>query len=104
MVVVAVKVTDHKKAVTPAIKAGKAVFVEWPLGRGLDETKELAALVKQHGVKGFVGAQAMQSPALRKIAEVIKSGGIGRVVGTSISGIVPKEIGYWGPWITERST
>ncbi|KIP11347.1 hypothetical protein PHLGIDRAFT_124987 [Phlebiopsis gigantea 11061_1 CR5-6] len=104
MVVVAVKVTDHKKAVTPAIKAGKAVFVEWPLGRGLDETKELAALAKQYGVRAIVGAQATQSPVLRKIAEVIKSGGIGRVLGTSVSGMLPKELGYWGPSITERST
>ena len=67
MVVVAVKVGDHKKAAVPAIKAGKAVFVEWPLGNGLEETKELAALAKQYGVRGIVGGQAVQSPALKKV-------------------------------------
>lgn len=68
MVVVAVKVTDHKEAARPAIKAGKAVFVEWPLGRGLRETQELAELAKQQDVRSIVGAQAVQSPALRKVS------------------------------------
>lgn len=67
LVVVAVKVTHHKEAVLPAINAGKAVFVEWPLGNGFSETEELAALAKEKGIRGIVGAQAVQSPALRKV-------------------------------------
>lgn len=67
MVVVAVRVGDHRAAATPAIRAGKAVFVEWPLGRGLEETSALAALAREKGVRGMVGAQAMQSPALHKV-------------------------------------
>lgn len=33
MVVVSVKTPLHKELATPALKAGKMVFVEWPLGK-----------------------------------------------------------------------
>lgn len=67
MVVVAVKVGDHAAAALPAIDAGKQVFVEWPLGRGLAEAEELARRAREKGVRAIVGNQARQSPALLKV-------------------------------------
>ena len=67
LVVVAVKVGAHRDAVLPALEAGKDVFVEWPLGKNLRETLEIAELAKKKGVRTMVGAQGRQSYATRKV-------------------------------------
>src|ERR1700733_2194687 len=43
IVVIAVKVPDHRELVLAALAACKHIYCEWPLGRDLAETKELTA-------------------------------------------------------------
>lgn len=71
MVVVAVKVTDHKRSVLPALHAGKRVFVEWPLGRNVEEAKEISEVAQSMGIQGVIGDQVLQSPALRKVCLIL---------------------------------
>ena len=68
MVVVSVKTPLHKQLAIPALKAKKQVFVEWPLGNGLAEAKELASLAKEQGVKTVVGLQARRTPVITKVS------------------------------------
>ena len=68
LVIVTVKVTDHKAAVFPAIEAGKDVFVEWPLGKSLEETVEIAQKAKAKGVRAMVGTQAIHTPIVKKVS------------------------------------
>ena len=85
MVVVAVKVPEHRKLTLPALKAGKDVFVEWPLGNGLQEARELAGVAREKGVRTMVGLQARCAGSIRKVSwsslalilafEVLVSGG-----------------------------
>ena len=42
IVTIAVKVPDHRELVLAALGAGKHIYCEWPLGRNLAETEELA--------------------------------------------------------------
>jgi len=51
----------------PALEAKKDVFVEWPLGNGLKEAEELAALAKKQGVKTLVDLQIRLAPSIRKV-------------------------------------
>ena len=51
----------------PALEAGKDVFVEWPLGNGLKEAEEMAALAKAKGVKTAMGLQARCLPIVLKV-------------------------------------
>lgn len=67
MVVVSVKVPMHKELTMPILKAKKDVFVEWPLGNGLQEAEELAALAKKQGVQTVVGLQARNLPIVLKV-------------------------------------
>ena len=46
LVVVTVKVPHHREVVTTALQAGKMVLCEWPLGNGLAEAEEPAALAR----------------------------------------------------------
>lgn len=63
---------DHKAAVVPALKAGKDVFVETPLGNGVAEAEEMAALAKEKGVKTIVGYQSRFVPAVLKVTAMIR--------------------------------
>ena len=68
LVVVTVRVTDHRANAVLALEAGKDVFVEWPLGRGFAEGKELVELARKKGVRTMVGTQATQAPFVRKVS------------------------------------
>lgn len=74
----------HKRYALPALHAKKSVFVEWPLGNGLREAEELAALAKQQGVKTAVGLQARLLPSVQKAKSIIESGALGRILGTTL--------------------
>ena len=66
-VAVSVKTPDHAAAIKPILAAKKDVFSEWPLGKNLEETRELAALAKEAGVRTLIGTQAWQSPLVNKV-------------------------------------
>ena len=74
----------HKQLALPALQAKKSVFVEWPLGNGLQEAEELAALAKKQGVKTAVGLQSRLLPSVQKAKEIIDSGALGRITGTTL--------------------
>ncbi|CAD6575316.1 MAG: transcription regulator gal80 [Alectoria sarmentosa] len=84
LVVVSVKTPYHKQLALPALHAKKSVFVEWPLGNGLQEAEELAALAKKQGVKTAVGLQARLLPSVQKAKSIIDSGTLGRIIGTTL--------------------
>lgn len=66
-VIVAVKAPQHKDVLLPVIQAKKPFFVEWPAGRNVQETRELADAARQNGVRSIVGLQGRQSPVLNKV-------------------------------------
>ncbi|RFU30915.1 hypothetical protein B7463_g5430, partial [Scytalidium lignicola] len=84
LVVCSVRVDRHAGSVIPSIKAGKDVYVEWPLEANYHIAKELTELVKKHNVKSFVGLQGNFSPVVKKIKEVIANGDIGDVLSSIV--------------------
>jgi hypothetical protein len=67
LVVVGVKVPLHKQLALPALKAGKDVFVEWPLVTGEDEAQELVREAKEGGGRTIVGLQLRCSLTILKV-------------------------------------
>jgi predicted dehydrogenase len=84
LVVVSVHLSGHKSAVWPALEAKKDVIVEWPLGKTLAETQEIADFARKQGVRTAVGLQGRQSPAVRKIKQLVETGKIGRVLSSHV--------------------
>lgn len=82
VVTVAVKVPAHKDLVMAALAAGKAVYCESPLGATLAETEEMAQASK--GQHTAIGLQGRHNPAVRRAAEMILSGKLGRVLSARI--------------------
>ena len=78
VVVVTVKVPEHRAIVLAALAAGKHVYCEWPLGRDLAEAEEMAAAASQAGVHAAVGLQGANAAAVRHAAKLVREGAIGR--------------------------
>ncbi|EXJ77017.1 hypothetical protein A1O3_10174 [Capronia epimyces CBS 606.96] len=88
MVVVSVKVPHHYELLKAALAAPtkKDVFVEWPLAANLREAEELTGLAAARGVRTMVGLQARQNPSIRRARELVASGALGDILGTTMLG------------------
>ena len=86
LVVVTVKVPYHFELVKAALKAGKHVYCEHPLGNGLEETKQLAALAEESGVVAVAGTQMVNAPEVLYLKKLIEDGYVGKVLSTTLIG------------------
>jgi len=99
IVAVTVKVPHHLELVTAAIAAGKHVYCEWPLGNGLAEAEEMAALARARGVLGVIGTQARLAPEIEYLRQLIADGFVGEVLSTTL---VAHSGGNWGGVIAAK--
>jgi predicted dehydrogenase len=87
LVVCTVRVDRHLATIGPSLKAGKDVFVEWPLGKSAKDARELLRLKNEGKVKnGVVGLQGRQAPAVKTLKGLVENGRIGKVLSSSWSG------------------
>ena len=84
LVVISVKVPQHRELVRAALNAGKAVYCEWPLGNGLAEAVEMADLARAKKVKTAVGLQARAASSINYVRDLIAQGYVGKVLSTSV--------------------
>ncbi|WP_305785203.1 Gfo/Idh/MocA family protein [Symbioplanes lichenis] len=78
IVTIAVRVPAHHDLVLAALDAGKTVYCEAPLGVSPEQTRALAAAAGPG--RHVIGLQGRLNPAVRRAAQVIAGGGIGRPV------------------------
>lgn len=78
IIAVTVKVPEHRAIVLEAIKAGKHIYCEWPLGRDLAEAEEMAQAARAAGVHAAIGLQGANSKAVRHASKLVREGAIGR--------------------------
>jgi predicted dehydrogenase len=81
VVIICVKVPEHARLVELALRAGKHVYCEWPLGRTVSEAAELARLAGRGGTRHAIGLQARSSPLLGTVRRAITDG----LIGTALS-------------------
>ena len=82
VITIAVKVPAHRELVLAALDAGKAVYCEAPLGRTVAETEEMASAVGS--LHTAIGLQGRLNPAVRRAAQLVSSGRIGRPLNARI--------------------
>ena len=82
LVVVNTRVDVHYPAVEPSVRAGKAVFVEWPLADNLD--RALALTKNQRMEDSLISTQRRLNPAILMFKELLDSGRIGRILSSDI--------------------
>ena len=76
IITIAVNVPAHRELVLMALAANKAVYCEVPLGCSVTETEEMARAVRLHYTA--IGLQGRRNPGVRRAAELVSSGRIGR--------------------------
>src|SRR6266704_4448079 len=91
VITIAVKVPAHRELVLAALDAGKVVYCEAPLGRTAPETEEMASAVGS--LHTAIGLQGRLNPAVRRAAQLLSSGKIGRPLNARI---VSSNVGF-GP-------
>lgn len=84
LVVVAVKVPEHRQIVSDAMAAGKMVYCEWPLARNLSEAEALERFARERRLRTVVGLQGGLHPPILFLRDLIAQGVIGKPLSTSI--------------------
>jgi len=84
LVICATRVDKHYETSLPSVKAGKDVFVEWPLAENAVKAGELAKAAKEAGGRTVVGLQGWFIPSTLKLKELIASGRIGKVLSSEV--------------------
>ena len=82
VITIAVKVPAHRELVLAALEVGKAVYCEAPLGRTVAEAEEMASAVGP--LHTAIGLQGRLNPAVRRAAQLVSSGKIGRPLNARI--------------------
>ncbi|KAF2024167.1 NAD-P-binding protein [Setomelanomma holmii] len=85
LVVCSVRVDRHYALTMPSLEAGKAVFVEWPLGSNLQQAEEMLAAAKKRGSKTIVGLQSRPSPFIQKVKELVQTNAVGEILSSSVT-------------------
>ncbi|KAF7562914.1 hypothetical protein G7046_g1250 [Stylonectria norvegica] len=80
------RVDVHHPTILPSVKAGKAVYVEWPLAQDEEHVKELVEAARKSGSPTVVGVQGRLAPIVLKLRELVHSGRIGKVLSSEIRG------------------
>ena len=80
LVTVATRVPDHRELVLAALAAGKHVYCEWPLGRGVGEAEEMARAARTAGLHAAIGLQLRSSAVTRRARAMIEDGAVGRLL------------------------
>lgn len=96
LVAVVVRAPGHRDLVMSALRAGKAVFCEWPLGATLAEAEEMAGLAKERGLATAVGLQARSDPTIRYARDLVAQGYAGEVL-TANLGVMSQAVLQRGP-------
>ena len=76
-VCVCVRPPLHHQVVTAALRAGKHVYCEQPLGLNTGEAQEMYELARKHDLRTVLGHQSHYEPATLQMAELVRGGYIG---------------------------
>jgi predicted dehydrogenase len=78
VVCVSVRPVLHHQVATAALRAGKHVYCEHPMGVTTEQALEMHGLAEQHDVRTLVGHQSHHLPASLHAADLIAQGFVGR--------------------------
>jgi predicted dehydrogenase len=69
----------HLEASVKAAEAGKHILIEKPMGRNVEESREILSAIRRNGVKLMVGYGLRFNPIVKRIREKIMDGFFGEV-------------------------
>lgn len=103
-VVVSTPTSAHHAATMAALDAGLPVLVEKPISATVEEAREIAGRAEATGIPVLVGHHRRYAPQLDKAREVVRSGGLGRLVAVTGQWTTRKDDAYFNPDWRRRRT
>ena len=82
---VCVRAPSHYEVVLAALRAGKHVFCEWPLGADTQQAEEMAALAKARGVRTMVALQSRYAPSFQHLRQLVANGYLGQPLSANMT-------------------
>jgi len=101
-VIVATPTALHLDVAIPAAQAGCHILLEKPISGSLERVDLLEAAVKRSGSRILVGFQFRFHPTLKKAAELITSGALGKVL--TVHAHWGEYMPNWHPWEDYRQS
>ena len=103
LVVNTTRVDKHYETVLDSVKAGKDVYVEWPLAHDAKHARELAEAGREAGGRSVVGLQGGRAPVVKRLRELLAEGRIGKVLSSELRAfggsadreVFPEGLEYW---------
>ncbi|KAK2599920.1 hypothetical protein QQS21_005303, partial [Conoideocrella luteorostrata] len=89
------RVDKHFESTLPSVKAGKDVYIEWPIASNAAEIETLVEEARKAGGKTLIGLQGRWAPPVLKLKEVVERGDIGKILSVDVrafGGSVDREI------------
>ncbi|EUC40371.1 hypothetical protein COCMIDRAFT_108999 [Bipolaris oryzae ATCC 44560] len=86
LVICNTRVDKHHEVIMPSIKAGKDVYVEWPIASNKDDIQEIVETARQSGSRVAVGLQRRWNPAIIKLRELLDGGKgeLGKILSSNV--------------------
>ena len=72
LVICNTRVDKHHEVILPSIRAGKLVFVEWPIAANKEQIEEIVEAAKQSGSQVAVGLQRRWNPIVSRVRELVQ--------------------------------
>jgi predicted dehydrogenase len=85
VVCVSVRPSVHHQVVMAALRAGKHVYCEHPLGTTTGQAREIHDLARSKRLRSAVGHQMHYEPAVLQMTEMVRSGYIGKPLAFNIT-------------------
>jgi predicted dehydrogenase len=103
LVICVTRVDKHYETILPSIRAGKDVFVEWPIASNSADINTLVEEARKSGSRVAVGLQRRWAPPVVRLRELLKEGKLGKVLssevriygGTNDREILPEGLKYF---------
>jgi predicted dehydrogenase len=103
LVICVTRVDKHYETILPSIRAGKDVFVEWPIASNSTDINTLVEEARKSGSRVAVGLQRRWAPPVVRLRELLKEGNLGKVLssgvriygGTNDREILPEGLKYF---------
>ncbi|RAR01493.1 putative oxidoreductase [Stemphylium lycopersici] len=97
LVICNTRVDKHYETIIPSVRAGKDVYVEWPIAAKKEHIDELVEAARQSGSRVAVGLQRRWSPPVLALRDILAGGkgNLGKVLSSQVQtsgGTMDREI------------
>ncbi len=78
------RVDKHYETIMPSIKAGKDIYIEWPVAANSKDTNRIVQAAIENEVRVAVGLQGRWSPPVIKLRDILRQENTGKVLSSEV--------------------